>query len=71
MTLMFLLRLCQRPFAVLETREDAFLAQSVEGQRVVLSGLAAGERVIVDGTQHVMPGALVEAQNVSGKVTAR
>jgi hypothetical protein len=36
-----------------------------------LSGLAKGERVIVDGTQHVMPGALIQAQEVSGKVAAK
>jgi multidrug efflux system membrane fusion protein len=50
---------------------EVTLGQSVEGQRVVLSGLAAGERVIVDGTQHVMPGALVQAQEISGKVAAK
>jgi len=50
---------------------EVTLGQSVDGQRVVLSGLQPGERVIVDGTQHVMPGALVQAQNVSGKVAAK
>jgi multidrug efflux system membrane fusion protein len=47
------------------------LGQTVDGQRVVLSGLQSGERVIVDGTQHVMPGALIQAQEVSGKVAAK
>jgi multidrug efflux system membrane fusion protein len=45
--------------------------QSVDGQRVVLSGLQPGERVIVDGIQHIAPGALVQAQEVSGKVAAK
>jgi multidrug efflux system membrane fusion protein len=45
--------------------------QSVDGQRVVLSGLQSGERVIVDGIQHIAPGALVQAQEVSGKVAAK
>jgi multidrug efflux system membrane fusion protein len=62
-------------FAVDKEGKAAFrevtLGQSVDGQRVVLSGLTAGERVIVDGTQHVMPGALVQAQEVSGKVAAK
>ena len=50
---------------------EVTLGQTVDGQRVVLSGLAKGERVIVDGTQHVMPGALIQAQEVSGKVAAK
>jgi multidrug efflux system membrane fusion protein len=50
---------------------EVTLGQSVDGQRVVLSGLTAGERVIVDGTQHVAPGALVQAQEESGKVAAK
>jgi multidrug efflux system membrane fusion protein len=62
-------------FAVDKEGKAAFrevtLGQSVDGQRVVLSGLSAGERVIVDGTQHVMPGALVQVQEVSGKVAAK
>ena len=62
-------------FAVDKEGKAAFrevtLGQSVDGQRVVLSGLAAGERVIVDGTQHVMPGALVQAQEVSEEVSGK
>jgi multidrug efflux system membrane fusion protein len=50
---------------------EVTLGQTVDGQRVVLSGLAKGERVIVDGTQHVIPGALIQAQEVSGKVAAK
>lgn len=35
------------------------LGADVDGQRVVLAGLKSGDRVIVDGVQHVMPGAPV------------
>jgi len=38
---------------------------------VVTREIGLAVRVIVDGTQHVMPGALVQAQNVSGKVAAK
>ncbi|HMH66073.1 MAG TPA: efflux RND transporter periplasmic adaptor subunit [Rhizomicrobium sp.] len=62
-------------FAVDKDNKAAFrevtLGQGVDGQRVVLSGLTAGERVIVDGTQHVAPGALVQAQEVNRKVAAK
>jgi multidrug efflux system membrane fusion protein len=37
------------------------LGQEVGGRRIVTSGLNAGERVIVDGIQRVIPGAPVEA----------
>ncbi len=36
--------------------------EASEGQRIVLSGLQAGERVIVDGLQHVRPDAIVQAK---------
>ena len=39
---------------------EVTLGKQVDGNRVVLSGLQAGERVIVDGTQHVRPDALVD-----------
>ncbi len=35
------------------------LGRAIEGSRVVLSGVSAGERVIVNGLQRVMPGAPV------------
>ena len=38
---------------------EVALGQSVTGHRIVLSGLQAGERVIVDGLQHVRPNAVV------------
>lgn len=50
---------------------EVTLGESVDGQRVVTSGLRSGERVIVDGVQHVMPGALVQAQEVSNTVAAK
>lgn len=39
------------------------LGAQVGGQRIILSGLNAGDRVIVDGVQHVTPGASVQIRN--------
>ncbi|HEY4345535.1 MAG TPA: efflux RND transporter periplasmic adaptor subunit, partial [Parvibaculum sp.] len=39
------------------------LGAQVGGERIILSGLNAGDRVIVDGLQHVTPGATVQIQN--------
>jgi multidrug efflux system membrane fusion protein len=50
---------------------EVTLGQSVDGQRVVLSGLQPGERVIVDGVQHIAPGARVQEQDISQTVAAR
>jgi multidrug efflux system membrane fusion protein len=47
------------PSRKVEFREVA-LGQQVSGQRVVLSGLRPGERIIVDGLQRVQPGAFVD-----------
>ena len=44
---------------------EVSLGQQVEGRRVVLSGLEAGERVITDGLQHVRPNAIVQAKEAS------
>ncbi|MGE4529195.1 MAG: efflux RND transporter periplasmic adaptor subunit, partial [Rhodospirillaceae bacterium] len=41
------------------------LGASAEGLRIVTSGLAAGERVIVNGLQRVRPGALVAPEDVA------
>ena len=38
---------------------EVSLGQQVDRQRIVLSGLSAGERVVVDGLQHVQPNATV------------
>jgi len=38
---------------------EVSLGQQVDRQRIVLSGLSAGERVVVDGLQHVQPNASV------------
>ena len=38
------------------------LAQSRVGKRITVSGLEAGERIVVNGLQRVRPGALVEPQ---------
>ena len=37
------------------------LGKQVLSQRIVLKGLQPGDRVIVDGVQHVWPGLVVEA----------
>ncbi len=50
---------------------EVALGESVDGQRVVRSGLNAGERVIVDGIQHIAPGARVQAQEISKTVAAK
>lgn len=47
-----------------EYREVA-LGAPVNGLRVVTKGLKAGERVIVNGLQHIRPGALVAPQTVT------
>ena len=40
---------------------EVSLGQQVDRQRIVLSGLSAGERVVVDGLQHIQPNASVAA----------
>ena len=40
------------------------LGSLVNGERIVLSGLKAGETIIIDGTQHVRPDAVVQPQTV-------
>ena len=52
---------------------EVALGASVDGMRVVVSGLQAGERIIVNGLQRVRPGALVATQLVSmdGNQTAQ
>ena len=44
---------------------EVTLGASVDGLRVVTSGLKAGERIVVNGLQRVRPGALVEPQTGS------
>jgi len=41
------------------------LGQQVEGDRIVIGGLRPGEKVIVDGLQHVRPDSLVAPQDIS------
>lgn len=41
------------------------LGPAVDGMRVVVSGLAAGERIVVNGLQRVRPGAQLAPQNVA------
>jgi multidrug efflux system membrane fusion protein len=47
-----------------EYREVA-LGASVEGLRVVTSGLKAGERIVVNGLQRVRPGATIKPEMVA------
>jgi len=44
---------------------EVTLGASVDGLRVVTSGLAPGERIVVNGVQRVRPGALVAPQSVA------
>lgn len=52
---------------------EVFLGPSVDGMRVVVSGLQAGEHIVVNGLQRVRPGVLLAPQVVSmdGKQTAQ
>lgn len=43
---------------------EVALGQQVDGRRVILSGVEAGERVITGGLQHVRPNATVQATEV-------
>jgi len=44
---------------------EVTLGAPVNGLRVVTKGLKAGERVVVNGLQHIRPGALVAPQAVT------
>ena len=41
------------------------LGQEVDGQRIVIAGLKVGDRVIVDGLQHVRPDSIVDPQDIT------
>jgi membrane fusion protein, multidrug efflux system len=43
---------------------EVTLGPSVEGLRIVTSGLKAGERIVVSGVQRVRPGAVVAPSSV-------
>ena len=45
----------------------------VDGLRVIVAGLAAGERIVVNGLQRVRPGALVapEVVPMNGQTTSQ
>jgi multidrug efflux system membrane fusion protein len=45
-------------------REVTLGAQAPDGERIVTSGLKAGEKIVVDGVQHVGPGSTVAEQLV-------
>ena len=44
---------------------EVALGPSVDGMRVVTEGLRPGERIVINGLQHVRPGARVEPQSAS------
>ncbi|MCP5425360.1 MAG: efflux RND transporter periplasmic adaptor subunit [Gammaproteobacteria bacterium] len=44
---------------------EVTLGKAVAAKRIVLSGLDAGDRVIVDGIQHVRPGVVVDAEELA------
>jgi multidrug efflux system membrane fusion protein len=44
---------------------EVMLGTSVDGQRVVTSGLKVGERIVVKGLQRIRPGATVAPQVVA------
>ena len=50
---------------------EVTLGATVGANRVVTSGLSRGDRVIVDGIQHIQPGAPVAATEISNKVAAQ
>jgi len=47
------------------TYREVTLGASINGLRVVSKGLKAGDRVVVNGLQHIRPGALVVPQTVT------
>ena len=47
------------------------LGKQLQAQRIVLSGLQAGDRVIVDGVQHVRPDAVVDAKEYVPEIGAK
>jgi len=53
------------------TFREVTLGAVVDGKRVVTSGLSRGDKVIVDGIQHIQPGALVAARDISTQVAAQ
>jgi multidrug efflux system membrane fusion protein len=53
------------------TFREVTLGAVVDGKRVVTSGLSRGDKVIVDGIQHIQPGALVAARDISTHVAAQ
>jgi multidrug efflux system membrane fusion protein len=53
------------------TFREVTLGAVIDGKRVVTSGLSRGDKVIVDGIQHIQPGALVAARDISTHVAAQ
>jgi multidrug efflux system membrane fusion protein len=50
---------------------EVALGKRVQAQRIVLDGVKPGDRVIVDGVQHVRPSATVEAREASPGAVAQ
>lgn len=49
----------------LSARSAALLLRQIQSQRVVLKGVQAGDRVVVDGVQRVRPNTVVAAQEAA------
>jgi multidrug efflux system membrane fusion protein len=49
---------------------EVTLGATVDGARVVTSGLSRGDRVIVDGIQHIQPGVAIAATDVSTRISS-
>ena len=52
-------------------RQDIAVSLSADGRSVVSKGLAAGQKVIMEGQYRVQPGALVAAQDQTAKPVAQ
>jgi multidrug efflux system membrane fusion protein len=50
---------------------EVVLGPGVDGEREVLRGLRAGDRVIVDGLQHIASGSPVQASRQVAETTSR
>lgn len=50
---------------------EVTVGQQVDGQRIILSGLQAGERVIVDGLQHIRPDMPVQVSEAPSRTANR
>ena len=64
-TLIFVAGLLSLPALPISEYPEVALGVSIDGMRVVTSGLHPGERIVVKGLQRVRPGAVVAPQEVA------